>query len=76
MVKSITGAAKPSSAVYEMLEEMARAKVQKFIQDILEEEIEEFLARGKGERIKKIDAPQGYRNGYGESASSSCVLVL
>ena len=42
-----------------------RTKAQQFIQDILEEEINEFLCRGKSERIKGIDTPRGYRNGYG-----------
>ncbi len=67
MGKSITRTAKPSSAAYEVLEDMVWAKVQEFIQDILEEEVTEFLARGKSERIKEIDAPGGYRNGHGKT---------
>ena len=65
--KSIIGTVKPSRAAYEVLEDMVRAKVQEFIQDILEEEITEFLARGKSERIRGIDVPAGYRNGYGKT---------
>jgi hypothetical protein len=66
MRKSITKTAKPSRAMnYEVLEEVVRMKVQQFIQDILEEEVNEFLCRKKSERIKGIDAPRGYRNGYG-----------
>ena len=67
MGKSITRTAKPSSAAYEVLEDVVRAKVQEFIQDILAEEVTEFLARGKSERIKGIDVPGGYRNGYGKT---------
>ena len=37
MGKGITRAAKPSTAGYEVLEEMVREKVKEFIQDILEE---------------------------------------
>ena len=66
MRKSMTKTAKPSRAMnYEVLEEVVRMKVQQFIQDILEEEVNEFLCRKKSERIKGIDAPRGYRNGYG-----------
>jgi len=54
------------STKYEILEEIVREKVQGFIQDILEEEVEAFLGRGKSERMsKKVDAMKGYRNGYG-----------
>ena len=66
MGKGITRAVKQSTAGYEVLEDMVRGKVKEFIQSILEEEVTEFLARGKSERIKGIDAPRGYRNGYGK----------
>ena len=46
------------------LEDWVRIKVQDFIQDILEEEVTEFLGRGKSERRKLVDARPGYRNGY------------
>lgn len=65
MRKGITGSEKQSRATYEFLEEAVRMKAQQFIQDILEEEINDFLRRGKSERIKGVDAPSGYRNGYG-----------
>ena len=52
---------------YEELEEVVRMKVKEFIQEILEEEVAEFLGRGKSERIrKKVDTHGGYRNGYGK----------
>jgi transposase-like protein len=67
MGKSITETAKPSSTTYEALEEMVRSKVQEYVQEILEEEIEIFLGRKKSERIKAVDVPPGYRNGYGKT---------
>jgi putative transposase len=65
MRKSITGMGRPSSATYEVLEEMVRLKVQEYIQEILEDEVETFLGRKKSERIKAVDGTPGYRNGYG-----------
>jgi putative transposase len=65
MRKSITGTGRPSSATYEVLEEMVRLKVQEYIQEILEDEVETFLGRKKSERIKPVDGTLGYRNGYG-----------
>src|SRR5271169_4417846 len=61
MGKSIIAAARPSSRTYDMLEEMVRLKVKEYIQDILEEEVEEFLGRKK-----LIDETRGYRNGHGK----------
>lgn len=43
-----------------------RAQVQGFIQEVLEEEVTEFLGRHRSERRPAVDAPQGYRNGYGK----------
>ena len=52
---------------YEKLEECIRMKAQEFIQEVFEEEVNEFLGRGKSERIKLgIDIAKGYRNGYGK----------
>ena len=48
------------------LEKWARAKVQQFIQDILEEEVTDFLGRGKSERRDLADGKSGYRNGHGK----------
>jgi len=66
MKKGITETARPSSATYEALEEMVRLKVQGFIQEVLEDEVESFLGRKKSERIKPIDSTSGYRNGHGK----------
>jgi transposase-like protein len=65
MGKGITGTVKQSSATYEVLEEMVRLKVQEYIQEILEDEVETFLGRKKSERIKLVDSTPGYWNGHG-----------
>jgi len=54
-----------SRATYDILEEIVREKVQQFIQDILEEEVEAALKRRKSERRRSVNAPMGYRNGHG-----------
>ena len=67
MRKSNIGKAERSRVTYEALEEYVRVKAQEFIQEILEEEVREFLGRRKSERINKgIDIPKRYRNGYGK----------
>jgi transposase-like protein len=71
MGKGITETVKPSRATYEVLEEMVRLKVQEYIQEILEEEVETFLGRNKSERIKKVDGTRGYWNGHGKSKKFS-----
>jgi transposase-like protein len=45
------------------LEEYARAKIQGWVQELLEEEMTEFLGREKSERRAAVDAGEGYRNG-------------
>jgi putative transposase len=67
MRKGITETARQSRATYEVLEDAVRTKAQQFIQDILKEEVNDFLGRKKSERIKGIAASRGYRNGYGKS---------
>ena len=54
MTKGNIGTAQPSRATYEVLEEMVRAKVQEYIQEVLEDEVEIFLGRKKSEPFKKI----------------------
>jgi transposase-like protein len=67
MKKGITGAGKQSRARYEELEALVRMRVQDFVQEIIEEEITALLGgREKSERIKGIDKPKAYRNGYGK----------
>ena len=67
MGKGITETVKPSRATYEVLEEMVRLKVQEYIQDILEEEVESFLGRKKSERLTMVDGTPGYWNGHGKT---------
>ena len=44
-----------------------QGKVQELIQDVLEEELTEFLGRQKSERIGTVvDERAGHRNGYGK----------
>ena len=52
---------------YEELEGFARGKIREHLQDLLEQEVGEWLGREKSER-KVIPLEQsGYRNGYGKT---------
>lgn len=55
-----------SSHTWEHLEEFVREHVQQFIQGVLEEEVTALLERPKSARRTTVDAPGGYRNGYGK----------
>lgn len=65
MKKIITEPA-TSSATWETLETFARAQVQDFIQQLLEDEVTELLGRQKSARRAAVDAPAGARNGRGK----------
>jgi len=67
MKKSIREAEQQSRATYEVLEEMIRLRIQGYILDMLEEEIETFLGRKKSERIKPVDGTSGYWNEHGKA---------
>jgi len=41
-------------------------KVQGFIQDLLEEEVDSLLGRARHESLKAVDGVKGYRNGHGK----------
>jgi transposase-like protein len=56
----------PSMPTWETLEEFVRAKIQATMQAVLEEELTEFLGRGKSERRSGVDPAPGYRNGRGK----------
>lgn len=56
-----------SLPTYETLEPWARVNMQMFLQQILEEEITELLGRRRSERRAPVDAPVGYRNGFGKT---------
>jgi transposase-like protein len=67
MSKSNKCKGEKSRVLYESLEEWARGKIQEFLQELLEEEITEFLGRRKSERRSGVvDVREGYRNGYGK----------
>ena len=51
---------------YEGLEAFAREKIRQHLQDLLEQEVTEWLGREKSQRrVNPIEEP-GYRNGYGQ----------
>lgn len=52
--------------MYEGLEEFARAKIREHLQDLLEQEVTEWLGREKSERKGNVLEQPGYRNGYGK----------
>jgi transposase-like protein len=68
-----------SKGVYEHLEVWLREQMQGWMQDILEEEVDDLLGRKKHQRRDRIDGPGGYRNGYGKprrlSMSSGTITV-
>ena len=51
---------------YSELEEYARGKVREYLQDLLEQEVREWLGREKSERKRSVLEQPGYRNGYGK----------
>ena len=68
MRKATRGSRWKSSDPWEALEQMVRGRVQEFIQEILEDEVTEFLGgRAKSQRRVSVEGgPKGYRNGYGK----------
>jgi putative transposase len=56
-----------SMPTWETLDDFARLKIQELLQSLLEEEVTELLGRRRSERRGPVDAPTGYRNGYGKS---------
>jgi transposase-like protein len=64
MRKTTPAVGDPSTVVWEEIEEMAREHVRGYIQDLLEEELTEFLGRGRYER--RAGDRGGYRNGHGK----------
>ena len=63
MEKKNTPGSEQSTNRYEDLEDWARTRVQVWLQELLEEEVTEFLGREKSERSPDR---RGYRNGYGK----------
>jgi transposase-like protein len=48
------------------MEVHARSCIQRWLQDLLDAEVTEFLGRGKSQRCAESAARPGYRNGYGK----------
>jgi putative transposase len=65
--KKSTESVEESRAEWETLETFARQGVQRLLQRVLEEEVDELLGRGRYERRGAIDAAPGYRNGLGKA---------
>lgn len=66
MRKDTTDGVRESRPSFASLEEAAREKVRGWLQDLLEQEVTEFLGRGRAERRVAVDAGAGYRNGFGK----------
>jgi transposase-like protein len=54
-----------SSPLWQELESHTRSKIQEFVQQLLEEEVDDLLGRKKSER-RTPESPVGFRNGYGK----------
>jgi putative transposase len=52
---------------YDALEGFAREKIREHLQDLLEQEVSEWLGRHKSERKGNPMEQPGYRNGYGKT---------
>lgn len=65
MEKQSTEPRQASSVTWENLDTWVRGQAQGFIQQVLEEEVSEFLGRQKSQRRRPL-AERGYRNGYGK----------
>ncbi len=66
MRKKSTESGEESRTEWETLEAFARQGMQRLLQRVLEEEVDELLGRGRYERRAAVDAPGGYRNGFGQ----------
>ena len=66
MKKQSTSASSTSRVHWEHLDEWVRQQIQRLIQEVLEEEVTEFLGRARSQRRSRVDQEQGYRNGYGK----------
>ena len=67
MKEKITSTESASTVCYETMEAHARQCIQRWLQDLLEAEVTEFLGRGISQRRGGLEeARAGYRNGYGK----------
>jgi len=80
MIKQSTEGSCGSRGIWESLEEIARERIQQFVQALLEEEVTLLVGRSKSERRPIVEeGPPVYRNGYGKprrlSMSAGTVVV-
>ena len=61
---------------WETLETYARELVRHWLQQLLEEEVAEALGWGWCEWRQRVDAPRGYRNGWGKPRRLQSVRVV
>jgi len=66
MKEKSTGTGAESRPTWESLEALARQGVQRLLQQLLEEEVEQVVGRRRYERRDGVDAAPGYRNGLGK----------
>ncbi|MFQ5870202.1 MAG: IS256 family transposase [Candidatus Zixiibacteriota bacterium] len=66
MIEKHTEGAESKESFYECLEELARQKIQRFLQDLLEQEVTELMGREKHQRKGNLKEEKGYRNGHGK----------
>lgn len=55
-----------SRNLWDHREEFVRGHIQQFVQRLLVEAVTMRLGRAKSEGLVAVDAPAGYRNGYGK----------
>jgi len=67
MKEKTTPAESASRVCYETMEAHARSCIQRWLQELLEAEVSEFLGRARSQRRAELEEPHaGYRNGYGK----------
>src|SRR6267142_639171 len=66
MKEKSTGTGAESRPTWESLEALARQGVQRLLQQLLEEEVEQVVGRRRYARRDGVDAAPGYRNGFGK----------
>lgn len=65
MVEKHSGRDQSKEIFYSELEQFARERIRDHLQDLLEQEVTEWLGREKSERKTNAKEQTGYRNGYG-----------
>jgi len=66
VVEKHIGSGESKEIFYAELESVARQKIRVHLQDLLEQEVSEWLGREKSERRVNALEQRGYRNGYGK----------